>query len=199
MTHDSGAGRSNRQVRRKILVHLYEVYSTDPHAVVSPHELEIGAEVTRDQIMGNIFYLEERRYVECMKRYGSKLFAAVRITPEGIDLVEDVHRLNAVFGRDRPRPAGGVDSELSADIAETFRQLHLLAYDHGFDTDQRNAVLDDLRALQFEIGRPPDRRRLDKIQLLVELIDEALAPTDGADREIDLLRGILRSWMDTAE
>ena len=193
---DSRPNRSNRDVRRRILVHLYETNSADPLTVLSPKELESGAQIERDELMRNIFYLEERGYVECMKRYGSRLFAAARITPDGIDLVEDFGRIEALFGDRRDRPAMHVDGEISVDAADTFRRLHLVVYEQDIDTDQRNALLHDLRALEFEIGRPAHRRRLARITVLLEWIHEPMADIEHAVREIDLLRGLLQSWED---
>jgi len=204
MTRDSDrstehdATRSNREVRRIILMYLYDRYLADPHTVLSPKQIENGAELTRHELMANIFYLEERGYVECMKRYGSRLFAAARITPEGIDLVEDMPRLMALFGDIRERAAPVVEGEFDVDVAETLRRLHVVVYAHVFDTDQRNAVLDDLRALEFEMGRPADRRRLARIRALLDWLDETLAELELASREIDLLRGLLRTWEKTA-
>jgi hypothetical protein len=177
-------------------MHLYETYSADPLTVVSPKELESGARIERDELMCNIFYLEERGYVECMKRYGSRLFAVARITPDGIDLVEDPGRLEALFGDRRDRPTVNVDSEISVDAADTLRRLHLVVYEQDIDADRRNALLDDLRALEFEAGRPADRRRLARISALLEWIHEPLAEVESAVCEIDLLRGLLRSWED---
>jgi len=188
--------RSNRDVRRRILVYLYETYSADPLAVVTPKEVEAGARVTRDELIGNIFYLEERGFVECMKRYGSRLFAAVRITPDGIDLVEDPMRLGALFCDRRQLPAAVVAEELSVDVADTFRRLHLVVYEQDIDTDRRNALVEDLRALEFELGRTADRRRLAKIRSLLEWLYEPLAEVKPAVRELDLLRSLLRSWED---
>jgi len=180
-------------------VYLYETYSADPLAVVTPKEVETGARVTRDELTGNIFYLEERGFVECMKRYGSRLFAAARITPNGIDLVEDTRRLGALFGNSRQLPVAVVGDELSADVADMFRRLHLVVYELDIDTEQRNALLDDLRALEFEVGRTADRRRLAKIRSLLEWVHEPLAEVEPAVRELDLLRGLLRSWEHAAD
>ena len=193
---DCRNGRSNRDVRRRILVHLYETYSADPLTVLSPKELESGAQIERDELTSNIFYLEERGYVECMKRYGSRSFAAARITPDGIDLVEDPSRIEALFGDRRDRPTINLDGEMSVDAADTLRRLHLVVYGQDMDTDRRNALLDDLRALEFEVGRPAHRRRLARITALLEWIHEPLADVAPAVREIDLLRGLLRSWED---
>ncbi len=195
---DCQHGRSNRDVRRRILVHLYEAYSADPLTVLSPKELESGAQIERDELMCNIFYLEERGYVECMKRYGSRLFAAARITPDGIDLVEDSGRIEALFGDRRDRPTMHVAGEMSVDASDTLRRLHLVVYEQDIDTDRRNALLDDLRALEFEAGRPADRRRLTRISALLEWIHEPLADVEPAVREIDLLRALLRSWEEPA-
>jgi len=180
-------------------VYLYERYSADPHAVLSPKDVESRAEITRDELMANIFYLEERGYVKCMKRYGSHLFAAARITPEGIDLIEDPARLMALFGEIRERTTTVVEGKFDLDVADTLRRLHVAVYEHAFDTDQRNAVLDDLRALKFEMERPAERRRLAKIRSLLEWLDETLDGIETAAREIDLLRGLLRTWENAAQ
>ncbi len=190
-TPGSESGRANRDVRRRILLCLYETYASDPLAVLSPKEVEAGAEVTRDELMGNILYLEERGFIQCMKRYGSRLFAAARITPAGIDLVENPRRLAALFGDSRDRPTTVVvEGELELDVAEMLRRLYLVVYEQDYDTDQRNALLEDLRAVEFEFNRPAGRRRLDKILCLLEWIHEPLAEIEDAAREIDLLRAL---------
>jgi len=196
---DCQPARSNRDVRRRILVYLYETYSANPLTVVAPKEMETRARITRDELMGNIFYLEERGFVECMKRYGSRLFAAARITPDGIDLVEDPRRLEAMFGDRRERSTAIVEDELSVDAADTLRRLYLVVYEQDIDTDRRNALLDDLRALEFEVGRPAGRRRLARIRCLLEWIHDPLAEVEPAVRELDLLRGLLRSWEEPVE
>ena len=56
----------------------------------------------------------------------------------------------------------------------------------------RHAVLDDVRSLEFELRRPYGRRRPEKIERLLDWIEEAL---DGVQiTELDLLRGLIRSW-----
>lgn len=189
----SSSPNTNREVRRKILVQLYKTYEQDPHAVLTALELEQSAELTRDQILRNVFYLEERGFVECMKRYGSRLFAAVLITPEGIDLVEDPARLAALFGILVDGSADAGDTSVSSvDWAGAVREMYVAVCKASLDTEMRHAVLDDVRSLEFEMRRPGSRRRPQKIKCLLDWIEQALA--DNHLREIDLLRGITRHW-----
>ena len=185
---------SNREIRYRILMCLYETYTWDPNSVMTPQEIESGTSLTRDQIVRNIFYLEERGYVQCMKHYGSRLFAAARISPNGIDIVEDEVRQTALFGSLSDTTAPIQDGGMSIDASELLRGLYLAVFNHqSFDTDQRNAIIGDLRALEFELNRVPERRRLYRIRALVEWIHEPLADIDAAARELDLLRGLLRT------
>ena len=193
---ESGEGINNRKVRRRLLITLYETYQRDPHAVLTPAELEQNAGLTRDDIMRNIFYLEERGFVKCMKRYGSSLFAAVRISTLGIDLVEDEARLAGLFGTVTGRSADSCSSEyaeeVSVDSGHAVRAIYAAVCSMNLDSEMRHAVLDDVRSLEFELRRPYDRRRPEKIERLLDWIEEAL---DGVQiTELDLLRGLIRSW-----
>jgi hypothetical protein len=197
-TGQSSGTHGNREVRRAILNHLYETYTLDPHAVLTPQQLEQGAKLTRDEVMRNIFYLEERGFVECMKRYGSRLFAAARIAPDGIDLVEDNVRMAALFGTvvDAPAAAGDTDAA-PVDGLETVRRMYIAVFARDLDTETRHAALEDVRSLEFEMRRPHDRRRAQKIECLLDWIEQALG--DVHLTETDLIRGLVRHWEQDAD
>ena len=77
----------NKVLRRRILEQLYETWEKDPNVTVTPEDLLERLRISREDLRRNVAYLEAAGYVECMRAFGSTLFAGVAITVAGIDLV----------------------------------------------------------------------------------------------------------------
>lgn len=91
---------TNHELRRKILQMLYICFTEHPYHRITPKEFTENLAITQKILDFNIIYLEEKGYVELQKPLEGSIFVGARITPKGIDLVEDKKRLNAQFPTD---------------------------------------------------------------------------------------------------
>lgn len=97
-----------KQARRVLLELLYKSFLEDPLCMLSAHEVLDQTSIERDNLAANAYYLYDRKLVEMMIGYNPPLFAAIRIAPEGIDIVEDTERFERMF------PAGELPSRPDA-------------------------------------------------------------------------------------
>jgi len=86
-----------KSVRRSIMRVLYESYQHDPLQMMTPSDIADAAALLIDQLAPNCHYLHDRNLIELMMGYNPPLFAAARISPEGIDLYEDRKRFQEYF------------------------------------------------------------------------------------------------------
>ncbi len=91
---------TNQELRRKILQMLYTRFTEHPYHRITPKEFTENLGVTQRTLDFNIIYLEEKGYVELQKPLEGSIFVGARITPKGIDLVEDKDQLNSLFPKD---------------------------------------------------------------------------------------------------
>ena len=88
---------TNHELRRKILQMLYTCFTEHPYHRITPNEFTEDLGVTQRVLDFNIVYLEEKGYVELQKPLEGSIFVGARITPKGIDLVEDKKRFSELF------------------------------------------------------------------------------------------------------
>jgi hypothetical protein len=156
------AARHPKSVRRRILLVLYDHYQEDPLQMLSPEELMEHGGLLREDLSANIHYLFDRGLVEMMTGYNPPMFAAVRMTADGIDLVENAHE----FSRRYPPSA----EELEGKMAEAPMLLDRLAEEADFaplDGDARACLLRDINYLRDELARPADRWRKETVLTVV--------------------------------
>lgn len=88
---------TNIELRRKILEMVYERFKEHPYYRVTPKEFKEALTIGLKDLYYNVIYLEEKGYIELQKPLEGSIFVGARITPKGIDLVEDEYQLNIVF------------------------------------------------------------------------------------------------------
>lgn len=147
---------------------LYGRYQQDPLEMLVPEDFLGPDGVHRDELVANIHYLADRKLVELMIGYNPPLFAAARITADGIDLVENRFLFNLRF----PPEPGALD-EAFADLPVLVEQLVEEAEFAPLDGEARMALLRDVQFLRDEIARPAPRWRREVIATVLGWIEAA--------------------------
>ena len=75
----------------------YELYQQHPYYRVTPKEFREAIEIGIQELNFNVIYLEEKGLLELQKPLEGDLFVGARITPDGIDLIEDQERFNELY------------------------------------------------------------------------------------------------------
>lgn len=171
---------SPKLIRRRILLHLYQQYLADPLHMVTPEDILDKGLVPRDQLAPNAYYLHDRGLVELMVGYKQPLFAATRISPKGIDLVEDTGEFNRIFPE--------------KDTGETQHQHEILSVllrvaeeaDQAAAGVRREWLLRDLRRLRDELRMPVEQWHADLVKRLLRWLDDYF--DEGAEARLPSLR-----------
>lgn len=177
----------NRAIRRKILLALYEVYQNHPHAMLSPREVMDATGVTYDGLARNIFYLEEHGLVECLKRFGTTLFGAAKLTAKGVDIVEDESKLNELVPVDGETPAAPAD-----ELAELFDRIRTDARNAPLGKEDIDSLMDELDFLQRSVTRARTDERARKIETVLGWITASFDGNESVIRDLRRLIGIIR-------
>lgn len=157
--------RHPKSIRRRFLQVLYEHYMADPLEMVPP-EVFLDDGMERAQLIPNTYYLSDRGLIELMRGYNPHLFAGARITPQGIDLVENHYAFNTAFPPD--------PSEMEVGTAAIPLLLERLVEEvelSPLDGETRRALLRDVIYLRDEIARPVERWRRHVIDAALQWID----------------------------
>lgn len=163
----------HKSIRRSLLLTLYERYMANPVEMVEPALfLEDGA-LEKHPLLVNMHYLADRGLVELMRGYDHSLFAAVRITAKGIDLVENQFELDSQFP---PHP--DTLEQGAADLPMLIERLQEEADLCDLDGVARQALLDDVACLRKEVARPAARWRLQVIRAVLGWMSESVAACD---------------------
>ena len=175
-----------KYVRRVLLERLYERYMQDPLDMMIPSDLLEDTVITRANLVPNIHYLHDRGLVELMLGFSAPMFDGVRITADGVDLVENVSE----FGLRFPGVPGGAAGE-SADIPAVMERLVEEADLCALDGEARRALLRDIQYLREELARPVRRWRSEVIGQVLDWIDGHFS--DGASPlpSLNTLRALL--------
>ena len=161
---------NHKAARRAILKLLYQAYLDDPLRMVEPEVFYQEAAIGRATIIPNMHYLADRKLVEMMMGYCPPLFAAVRITPAGIDLVENRFEL------DRQFPGKAADADPVEAIPLLLERLGEEADFIAVDGIARRQLLGDILYLREELSHPPERWRM-------PLVDAVMAAAEAAAGE----------------
>lgn len=156
-----------RLVRRRILQFLYSCYLDDPLQMLTPSDILDDLGIKRSELSPSIYYLHERGYVEVMVGFNPPLFDAARISPKGIDLVENEEALDQLFPQ---------KTSLSEATVESIQKT-LLAVASEAERSDLNGVklqwlLDDLRELRAEVQRPRQEWRVTRMHAAVRGLEE---------------------------
>ena len=155
-----------KAIRRRLLLILYERYQQDPLEMLTPEEILAYNTVRREELMANMHYLRDRGLVELMIGYRPPLFAASRITADGIDLVENHYEFNLRFP-----PSIDEIEEASAEIPILVERLVEEADFTSLDGEKRKALLRDVQFLREELMRPVHRWRRDVVRTVLGWIE----------------------------
>ena len=158
-------GKHPKSVRRRILQLLYQHYLDDPLEMVSPEELLADGSIAREGLVPNAHYLNDRSLIELMYGYHPPFFAAVRITANGIDLVENEFVFNLRFP-----PESNSSEAAVADIPALMERLVEEADYSPLDGEARHCLLRDVQFLRDEFARPVGRWRKEVILTVLDWI-----------------------------
>lgn len=159
--------RHPKSIRRTLLLILYSRYQQDPLEMLTPEEILDYKSVEREDLMANMHYLKDRGLVELMIGYRPPLFAASRITADGIDLVENHYEFNLRFP-----PSLDELEESSAEIPILVERLVEEADFTSLDGEKRKALLRDVQFLRDELMRPVHRWRKDVVHTVLGWIED---------------------------
>lgn len=163
----------HKSIRRRLLVTLYEHYMANPAEMLEPAAFLGDGTLEKHPLLVNMHYLADRGLVELMLGYDPSVFAAVRITSKGIDLVENQFELDRQFP---PHPDGAEQG--AADLPLLIEQLQHEADICDLEGTARRALLDDVAYLRNEIARPAACWRLQVILSVLGWMSEAVAACD---------------------
>ena len=172
----------HKSIRRTLLTTLYERYMADPAEMLEPAAFLADGTLGKHPLLVNMQYLADRGLVELMRGYDPSQFAAVRITANGIDLVENQFE----FDRQIP-PHPNAAEQGAADLPVLIEQLQHEADICDLDGVARNAFLDDVAYLRNEIARPAACWRLGVIQSVLGWMSEAVALCDTPPPTLPIL------------
>lgn len=172
---------SPKQIRRQILELLYDRYARDPMHSLLPAELYIESGLAPEDVTPAVFYLHERGYVELLVGYNPPNFDAIRISPKGIDLVEDA----AAFIRLFPPSDHGRHAETPS-LMPILLQLVKEIEASPLQGARRDWLVEDLKTLRDLLRLPAEAWDAEAIQTQLRRIDEYL--DKGLRRELPALR-----------
>jgi hypothetical protein len=145
---------NNNGIRRRIIEELYNSNEEKP-GLMTPHGRlidEIGIE--NNELDRNINYLHEKRFIDLLR--AGKYYAA-KITPKGIDLIENPEEFNTLFPQvnitqnivqDSSHVVIG--SNNSININESFNEIY---QDPEFrNSNNKEQIKDIIQELQIELG-----------------------------------------------
>lgn len=162
--------RNPKDIRRQILLTLYDRYFAAPLEMLDPEDLMRSGEIAHEELVPNAHYLRDRGLVELMIGYNTTSFAAIRITADGIDLVENQYAFNTRFPADM------------ADVTETLNELPILVERliaeidlSPIEGEVRAALIRDVQYLREEFARPVHRWRRTVIDTVLGWIADPFA------------------------
>lgn len=166
---------------------LYDRYNLDPLEMLAPEDVLEDGTVRRDDLLANIHYLADRGLVELMIGYNPPMFAAARITADGIDLVEDRFEFNLRFP-----PVLGELEEATARVPLLMERLVSEADFSALDGEKRKALLRDVQYLRDELSRPAERWRIDVVETVCSWIEDYFDGTGETLPSLPDLRDAIR-------
>ena len=127
---------------------LYDSFKEHPYNRLTPKELEESLSISLRELHFNIIYLEEKGLLELQKPLEGSLFVGARITPKGIDLVEDEYQMSVFFHEESATPL------IPCDIFEKFDSL--IKETEGSDkpsADSKELIIEELKEIQNELKK----------------------------------------------
>lgn len=162
-----------------------------PLEMLDPEDLMADKTVHRDDLVSNAYYLSDRGLIELMRSYNPPMFAAARITADGIDLVENRYEFNLRFP-----PAPGSEEEAAANVPALMEKLVAEADFSALDGEERKCLLRDVQYLREELARPVERWRGAVIRTVLRWIDGYFDNATNDLPTLSLLRVELKGKID---
>ena len=176
-----------KTIRRKLLQALYTRYMKDPLDMLGPEDVLEATGLSREDLPANMYYLSERGYIELMHGYRPPMFAGVRLTAKGVDLVENQVAFDCYF------PAEPDATELGlAPVPVLIEQLVEEVEFAPLDGEARHALLRDVRFLRDETSRPAHRWRMDVIETVLGWLEAPFGMPEDTLPSITPLRKVLQ-------
>jgi hypothetical protein len=183
-----------KSVRRFILQKLYDAYMADPLDMLSPEAFLDGGEIDRHGLAVAIHYLRDDGLVEVMLGYQPPLFTSARITPRGVDVVENEYEFNRRFP-----PESLLLGEESAGVARWMEQLIAEADLCSLPQPQRAQLLRDLQYLRAEIAQPYEAWRHKVLRRTLKSIAKLVKDDPVSMPAFEALNAALRSALEPAK
>lgn len=138
---------TNNEIRQKTLKMLYELFKEHPYHRLTAKDFRESMNIGLRDLNFNIIYLEEKGLVELQKPLEGDLFVGARITPRGIDLVENEYQLCALFPLQSGSPviSNEVFERLDSLISETSEKQSLNADSKELIAEELTVIRDELR------------------------------------------------------
>jgi len=135
--------------------------------MLTPEDVLEDGTIKKEELLANIHYLSDRGLVELMIGYNPPMFAAARITAEGIDIVEDRFEFDLRFP-----PAPGEAEEIHASVPLLVERLVAEADFSALDGEKRKCLLRDVQYLRDELARPAERWRPHVVETILIWIED---------------------------
>ncbi len=147
-----------KAARRNILIFLYEHFLLNPLQMLTPADFTDNGIVSITELIPNIHYLHERNYIELMQGYTPPLFAATRISNNGVDLYEDTVEFDRIFPPEVTASTAG-----TSDLVMVLLALAAESEALGLSGKKHDWLLDDIDFLRRELVKPDVHWRSDFI------------------------------------
>jgi hypothetical protein len=136
------------EIRREILKMVYERYTQHPYYRVTPKEFKEELGISLRQLNFNIVYLEEKGLLELQKPLEGSLFVGARITPRGIDLVEDEFQFDTTFPLKNEKKMKDIDVErASKDLIDKIML-------RNFSSEKKELLIEEVKSIRDEFRKP---------------------------------------------
>ena len=131
---------TNAEIRRTILLLLYDTFKDHPYGRITPKELREKLNIGIKEVQFNSIYLEEKGLIELQKPLEGNLFVGARITPKGIDIVEDEYQLDILF------PASDTATEIPTSVFDNLTTLINGINDSDkLNEEEREMITDEIK------------------------------------------------------
>ena len=137
---------TNAEIRRRILEILYKSYTDHPYNRITPKEFKEMLSIGLKELHFNIIYLEEKGYVELSKPLEGSVFVGARITPRGVDLIEDEYEFNVLF----PEESITIPDEIFAEFENLINET---SGKTGISTETKELIIEELKSIQHEFRK----------------------------------------------
>jgi len=136
------------KIRRKILEMVYERFKEHPYYRVTPKEFKNTLHIGLKELRYNIIYLEEKGYIELQKPLEGSIFVGARITPKGIDLIEDEYQFNIIFPQAKTEKA--IESNVFKEFALLIDELESIK---NLNKDLKEIIIEEIKEITHELQK----------------------------------------------